>query len=30
LKTGDLALDQIMAEGKQPSTYGDLFPSKVK
>jgi len=30
LQTGDLALDQIIAEGKQPSTYGDLFPSKRK
>lgn len=30
LQTGDLALDQIIAEGKQSSSYGDLFPSKVK
>jgi len=30
LQTGDLALDQIIAEGKQPSDYGDLFPSKKK
>jgi hypothetical protein len=30
LQTGDLALDQIMAEGKEASSYGDLFPSKVK
>jgi len=30
LQTGDLALDQIIAEGKQPASYGDLFPSKGK
>jgi hypothetical protein len=30
LQTGDLALDQIIAEGKQPSTHGDLLPPKGK
>jgi len=30
LQTGDLALDEIIAEGVESSSYGDLFPSKVK
>jgi hypothetical protein len=30
LQTGDLALDQIMEEGKEPPDSGNVFPSRIK